>query len=805
MPVSTTRAEQRALAESVREFFTDHSAEADVRRAITSADGYDRQLWRRMGHELGLQGLAVPEQFGGSGFGAAEQAVVLTEAGRALVPAPLLTSAVLATQLLLASGDADVCKDLLPDLCVGDRIATMAPPAADGSWGPAHSTCRVRASGTDYVVDGEFSFVPWAAVSDLILVVAASADGLGLYVVERSQAGVVITPQETLDLTRPLYRVRLETAQARLVGDADGAAVALESGFPVFLVGLAAESAGVACRVLDMAVGYAKVREQYGRLIGSFQAVKHRCADMLLAVEAATSTVQAAAAAMDGRARDRVMLAHMAVAQCTDAAVYATTENIELHGGIGYTWEHPAHLYYKRALSSAALFGMGAEHRARLVDERVRNWPITGGTDDAGADREDVADTAPDFGHDLLALAADDDQRAFAAEALTFLTASARRRVAITARWGDGEESLALFHESSGDQERQEAEAAQRWQRQRWDAGFGWITGPARFGGRGLPASYERLYRMLEAAFDIPDMNPIRIGLSTVGHAITDYGTDEQIARYGTGIRRGDVIACQLFSEPEAGSDLAGVRARGMRRDDGWHLDGQKVWTSNGTFADLGLALVRTDPAAPKHRGLTMFLVPMSTPGVEVRALRQMTGGASFCEVFLTDVVVDDSLRLGAEGDGWKVAMKTLAAERRSTGDRNHEMNARAVELLWQLAVRTGRDCSPLVRDAWAQVFMRVQTARFQQIRMEATPDEELTGTERAIDKLFLVLSLRAIGELAAQLLGPSFVASTGAWGTYGWNRWLMGALGYRIAGGTDEVLRGMLAERVLGMPRDPR
>jgi alkylation response protein AidB-like acyl-CoA dehydrogenase len=300
-------------------------------------------------------------------------------------------------------------------------------------------------------------------------------------------------------------------------------------------------------------------------------------------------------------------------------------------------------------------------------------------------------------------------------------------------------------------------------------------------------------------------MNPIRIGLSTVGHAITDFGTDEQVARYAAGIRRGDIIACQLFSEPEAGSDLAGVRSRAECRADGWHIDGQKVWTSNGTFADLGLALVRTNREAPKHRGLTMFLVPMDAPGVDVRPLRQMTGGASFCEVFLTDVVVDDTMRIGPEGDGWKVATKTLAAERRSTGDRNHETNVRAVELLWQLIVRSGRDGDPMVREAWAQVFTRIQTARFQQIRMEAVPDDELIGTERAIDKLFLVQSLRAIGELAAQLLGPSFVADTGEWGTYGWNRWLMGALGYRIAGGTDEVLRIMLAERLLGLPRDPR
>jgi alkylation response protein AidB-like acyl-CoA dehydrogenase len=790
----STRAERRELADNVRKFLAAECTEAHVRRVMETPDGFDRRLWQRLGLELGLQGLAVPEEFGGAGFGAAEQAAVFVETGRALLPSPLLTS-VLATQLLLASGDAHAHEDLLAGLCSGDLVATVAPAAADGRFDLAQCVCTADLSRAT-TIDGELGFVPWAHVSDTILVFARSESGIGLFAVDRDQPGVTVSAQATLDPTRPLHRVRLEDAHARAVGNAaDGAAI-FGAAFPAFLTALAAECVGVAGRVLDMSVEYAKVREQYGRVIGSFQAVKHRCAEMLLAVERATSTAQAAASATDADAPDRALLAHLAAGQCIDTAVYATTENIELHGGIGYTWEHPAHLYYKRALSAATLFGSATAHRARLVEEATRTRSID------SASQDDATGSA---GEALLALAADDAEREFAAEALRFLTANAAPRTAMSSRWGEGEEGLALFHESSGEQERAEARAAQQWQRHRWDNGFGWITGPTRFGGRGLPAAHERLYRMIEGGFEIPDMNPIRIGLSTVGHAIADFGTDDQIARYGVGIRRGDVIACQLFSEPEAGSDLAGVRSRAVRREDGWHIDGQKVWTSNGTFADLGLALVRTDKDAAKHRGLTMFLLPMDTPGVDVRPLRQMTGGASFCEVFLTDVVVDDAMRLGAEGEGWHVATKTLAAERRSSSDRNHENSARAVELLWQLVVRSGRESDVLVRDAWAQVLTCVQGARFQQIRMEAVPDDELIGTERAIDKLFLVQSLRAIGDLAAELLGPSFVADTGQWGTYGWNRWLMGALGYRIAGGTDEVLRGMLAERLLGLPRDPR
>jgi alkylation response protein AidB-like acyl-CoA dehydrogenase len=406
---------------------------------------------------------------------------------------------------------------------------------------------------------------------------------------------------------------------------------------------------------------------------------------------------------------------------------------------------------------------------------------------------------------DLLELADNEQERAFAADAISFLAENAPRRTEATVQWGVGEERLALFHETSGEQEMAEVEAARAWQRKRWDAGFGWITGPVEHGGRGLPDSYDRLYRMIEGAFDTADMSPLRIGLGTVQSCIRYHGSQDQIAEYAVALMKGDKIACQLFSEPEAGSDLAGVRTRATRVDGGWRLDGQKVWTSNANFAGIGLALTRTNPDVAKHKGLTMFIVPMDTPGIEVRKLRQMTGGASFCEVFLDNVVISDALRVGEPGSGWSVATNTLAHERQATGDRSHELVARATELLWILARRKGRDTDPLVRDAWAKLYTNVRAARFQQERMQETPERVLTGAERAMDKLLLVANLRAIGALALELLGASFVADTGEWGTYNWNKWLMGSLGYRIAGGTDEVLRNLLGERILGLPREPK
>jgi alkylation response protein AidB-like acyl-CoA dehydrogenase len=300
-------------------------------------------------------------------------------------------------------------------------------------------------------------------------------------------------------------------------------------------------------------------------------------------------------------------------------------------------------------------------------------------------------------------------------------------------------------------------------------------------------------------------MSPLRIGIGTVGPAILACGTPDQVHANVVPIYRGDVVACQLFSEPAAGSDLAGVRTRALVVGDGWQITGQKVWTSNACFADVGLALVRTDPDAAKHRGLTMFLIPMSASGIEVRPLRQMTGGASFSEVFLDQVEVPDSAVLGEVGGGWAVATRALSGERKAVGDRTHEVTDRAIAMLRELAIRTGRIEDPLLRQQLAQVYGQLRIARFQQQRIQALPQSELTGAERAIDKLLVSSNLRALGDLAAAILGQEFVVNSGEWGTFGWTKWKMGALGYRIAGGTEEILKTMLAERVLSLPRESR
>jgi alkylation response protein AidB-like acyl-CoA dehydrogenase len=403
-----------------------------------------------------------------------------------------------------------------------------------------------------------------------------------------------------------------------------------------------------------------------------------------------------------------------------------------------------------------------------------------------------------------VAIAPEVEEERFAEDVVEFLSAHASRKEPEVLAWGSGDERLALFHETSGEEEAREVAEAKAWQRTKWDNGFGWLTGPTAFGGRGFSPAFDRLYREIEAEFAVPDVSPLRVGLSTVSPALVKNGTDGQVAEFAAGIQRGDAVACQLFSEPEAGSDLANVKTRARRDGDQWWVTGQKVWTSNAQFADVGLALARTDAEAPKHKGLTAFLLPMHAAGVDVRPLRQLTGGASFTEVFLDDVAVDDARRVGDVGGGWAVAVSALTAERGSTGDRSHGLTARAASLLRALAVRDGSWSDPLVRQTIADLEIRLRVASYHQQRMQAVPLEALRGPERVLDKLILSGNLERIGEAAASLLGMRVTADTGAWGTYAWRSWILGAPGYRLGGGTDEVLKTMVAERLLGLPKEP-
>jgi len=367
--LSTTYADREALRESLRAFLAKYSPESEVRRLMAGDEGYDRELWQRMAAELGLPGFTVPAEYGGGGFGATELQVVAQELGRALLCAPFLASAVMATNVLLASGDAAAGQDLLPALADGSRIATLAATGESGSYDAADVWAGTAEpdGGGGYRVSGRRQFVLDVLAADLYLVTATTADGPAVLAVEADAGAVTRGPMPTLDETRKQGWVEFASAPARVIGPAGGGAEILRQALVPSYVALAGELTGGARRALDLAVEYANVREQFGRVIGSFQAIKQKCADVLLAVEAATSAASAAAEAIDAGRPEHEALAHLALALAGEAFLFAATENIEVHGGIGFTWESAAHLYYKRAVAGAVVLGSARAHREHLL------------------------------------------------------------------------------------------------------------------------------------------------------------------------------------------------------------------------------------------------------------------------------------------------------------------------------------------------------------------------------------------------------------------------------------------------------
>jgi acyl-CoA dehydrogenase len=395
-------------------------------------------------------------------------------------------------------------------------------------------------------------------------------------------------------------------------------------------------------------------------------------------------------------------------------------------------------------------------------------------------------------------------QEGFREEAIAFLDAHASVRTQEKTGWGEGSDAVSLFPERTPAEELAEVVQAQAWRRKVFDAGFGWITGPERYGGRGLEPSYERIWNEVAAQYATPSAAPFAIGLGMVAPTILSHGTDALKDGYLAGMYRGDVIACQLFSEPAAGSDLAALQTRAVRDGDEWLVTGQKVWTSGAQFSDIGEIICRTDPDLPKHKGLTGFVVDMRAPGVEVRPLRQMTGGAAFNEVFFTEVRVPDDHRLGDVNQGWSVALTTLMNERASIGAGSGG-SALGMGRLVDMLRHFGRDQDPVLRDALMRIYIATRVATFTNQRALAKIRAgQLPGPELSVAKLSLTQNLTAIAEFVAAVLGPRLIADSGEWGTYAWADFVCGTPGMRIAGGSDEVMRNIIGERVLGLPKEP-
>jgi alkylation response protein AidB-like acyl-CoA dehydrogenase len=362
--------EQEELRRSVRRFLDDKSPVSEVRRLMETTEGYDPAVWSQMGQQLGLQGLTIPEEYGGSGYSYVELIVVLEEMGRSLLCAPYFSTVALATNALLASGDDAAKKEYLPGIAGGDTIATLAITEDNGRWDESGITLQATKAGDGYTLDGQKMFVIDGHTANLILVAARTGDGISLLAVDGDASGLTRTPLSTMDQTRKQAKLEFSNTPARLVGSEGQAWPILNKTLDLAAVALAAEQVGGAQRCLDMSVEYAKVRVQFGRPIGSFQAIKHKCADMLLEVESAKSAAYYAGWAAAEDSDELPVVASLAKAYCSDAYFHAAAENIQIHGGIGFTWEHDAHLYFKRAKSSELLLGDPTYHR-ELLAQRI--------------------------------------------------------------------------------------------------------------------------------------------------------------------------------------------------------------------------------------------------------------------------------------------------------------------------------------------------------------------------------------------------------------------------------------------------
>ena len=362
--------EQEELRTAVRRFLQEKSPETEVRRLMETEDGYDPAVWSQMADQLGLQSITIPEEYGGSGFTYVELIVILEEMGSALLCAPYFSTVALAANALLTSGDETAKKDLLPGLASGATIGTLAITEDNGRWDFDGIALQATEADGGWTLDGHKSYVIDGHLANLILVAARTGAGLSLFAVDGDAAGLARTSLSTMDQTRKQGRLVFESTPARLVGADGGAAEGLTKTLELAVVALAAEQVGGAQHCLDSSVDYAKNRIQFGRPIGSFQAIKHKCADMLLEVESAKSAAYYAGWAAAEDSDELPVVASLAKSYCSEAYFHAAAENIQIHGGIGFTWEHDAHLYFKRAKSSELLFGDPAYHR-ELLAQRI--------------------------------------------------------------------------------------------------------------------------------------------------------------------------------------------------------------------------------------------------------------------------------------------------------------------------------------------------------------------------------------------------------------------------------------------------
>jgi 3-oxochol-4-en-24-oyl-CoA dehydrogenase len=699
VPIALTE-EHQELAAVVRGFAEREGLLRSAREYLDTVEDKVPPFWEEMA-SAGWLGLHLPEAVGGSGFGLVEVAVVLEELARWVAPGPYLPT-VIASSIIADAAPSEVAERWLPGLTVGEHVGAI----------------------------GFGNLALGANVADVFLL--ARDDDL----VIASRNEVTVSPKPSLDQTRQVARVEL----------ADGAGVVIiggsKRGLAIARALAAAEAAGVAHACTDMAAGYAKVREQFGRVIGSFMAVKHHCANMKVQAELATAAAWDGAQGIAAGGSEAEYAAAVAAAVALPAALFCSEMNVQVHGGIGFTWEHDAHLYMRRAGSLSALFGP-----ARNANEDVFAHAA------AKVRRTNTVELPPEAEH-------------YRTEVRTFL---------------EGFDQL-----SPEDQRRKLVDEG--YLNPHWPKPWGRAAGPV-----------EQLAIEEEmAAIRRPDMG---IG-GWVTLTFTQYGTPDQVARWTRPSMLGETNWCQLFSEPNAGSDAAGIRTKGTKVEGGWLVNGQKLWTSGAQFATHGFATVRTNPEAPKHAGITMMAIDLHATGVTIRPLRSIAGQEGFNEIFFDDVFVPDDDVIGPIDGGWQVARATLGNERVSIGSGRLNFGMSSDDRLLTTAldrhpadVGVAREVGALLAEGISMKLINTRVVLRAVIGAEPSPEGNVT-------KLLNSEHAQRVGALDLALSGENGALSGGDEGMAG-AAWIF-LRGLSIAGGTSEIGRNQIGERLLGLPREP-
>jgi alkylation response protein AidB-like acyl-CoA dehydrogenase len=738
VPIALTE-EQLALQSSVREWAKRAGTIELVRAGETGGADLAEQGWASLA-ELGVLGVGLPAEAGGAGGSAADLAAVLAQLTQSLVPGPVLPTLLAARVLAGCAEESAGAAAALRGIAAGQiSVAVMLDSA--GPQGRAGAVSAEPQPDGSVRLTGHCGSVLCAGSTTHVLVGATADDGAPggseWYLLAAGQPGVTVTALPPADFSRTLADVALAGVTAGRGEWLPGVTISQVRDTAAAL--FAVDAAAVASWCVRTAAEYAAIRQQFGRPIGGFQAIKHLCASMACRAEAAAVLAWDAARAIDDDPAELPLPAAAAAAYCLDVAVDVAKDCIQVLGGIGFTWEHDAHLYLRRAVALRQLLGGSQAWRDRTAVLAA-----------AGARRSLTLDGGDDEDGELAAVRI--AARA-AATRIGQLPVSAQRAAVAESGY-----------------------AAPAW--------------PPPYGIAATPANCLVIDEELASAgLARPDLV---IGGWAMA-AIFGHGSTPQQDRFAGPTLHGEITWCQLFSEPEAGSDLASLRTRAERADGGWLLTGQKVWTSLAREAAWAICLARTDVSAPRHKGLTFFLVAMDSPGIDIRPLREITGRQMFNQVFLDQVFVPDECVVGEPGDGWRVARTTLASERVAMGTGSSVGDA--AEQLLELAATTGAMADPVARQRLGALVaegMAVSLLDLQAVLATRTGGDP--GSLAAVRKLVGVSHRQAVAEAALEIAGTADDPSV--------QEFLLTRC-LSIAGGTTQILLTLVGERLLGLPRE--